>query len=309
MVGGFYLSILKQQWTRSKREAVSGYLYISPWILGFILLTLMPFVASFLLSFADYAIATPPRWTGLANFRRAFTEDELFWRALRTTLTYVVFSVPIGVTISLGLAILLNQPIRGNAIFRTLFFLPTLTPVVAATLLWKWLLHPEVGLANTLLWEHLRIAGPGWLSSPRWALPSVIVIALWGSVGGGRMIIFLAALQGVPQELYEAADIDGAGGLRKFWNVTVPIISPAVFFNLVMGFIGAFSVFEIAYVGTDGGPMYATWFYMLHLVRQALTYFQMGYASALAWILFVILVAFTYVQLKLSTRWVYYAGG
>ena len=186
---------------RSRKEAISGYLYITPWILGFLLFVLMPFLASFILSFSHYAIATPPRWAGIANYQRALFEDRLFWHSLKITITYVVVSVPVGVATSLLLAVLLDQPIRGNTVFRTLFFLPTLTPVVAATLLWKWLLHPEVGLVNTVLWEQLHIAGPGWLSSPDWALPSVIMIALWGSVGGGRMIIFLAALQGVPQEL------------------------------------------------------------------------------------------------------------
>lgn len=302
------MRILKKELRTSTAEAISGYLYVSPWILGFLLFTLGPFVASFALSFADYAIATPPRWAGLSNFRRAFVEDDLFWKSLKVTATYVVWMVPTGIMMSLLLAVLLNQNIRGNAFFRTLFFLPTLTPTVAAALLWKWMLHPEVGLVNSLLWG-LRIPGPGWLSDPDWALPSIIVIGLWGSVGGGRMIIFLAALQGVPQELYEAAEIDGAGRARKFLNVTLPMITPSIFFNLVMGIIGAFNVFAVAYVGTNGGPMYATWFYMLHLVRQALQYFQMGYASALAWILFMILVFFTFLQLRLSQSWVYYAGG
>lgn len=302
------MRILRRELRTSTAEAIAGYLYISPWILGFLLFTLGPFVASFLLSFADYAIATPPRWAGLSNFRRAFFEDDLFWKSLKVTVTYVAWMVPTGIIISLLLAVLLNQNIHGNAFFRTLFFLPTLTPTVAAALLWKWLLHPEVGLVNSLLWR-LRIPGPGWLSDPDWALPSIIMISLWGSVGGGRMVIFLAALQGVPQELYEAAEIDGAGGWHKFCNVTLPMITPSIFFNLVIGIIGAFNIFAVAYVGTDGGPMYATWFYMLHLVRQALQYFQMGYASALAWILFVILVFFTFLQLRLSQRWVYYAGG
>lgn len=293
----------------STLEAISGYLYVSPWILGFLMFTFGPFIASFLLSFSHYAIATPPRWAGLDNFRRAFLLDELFWKSLRVTSTYVLWMVPTGIVFSLLLAVLLNQNIRGNAVFRTFFFLPTLTPTVAAALLWKWILHPEVGMVNAVLWEYLRIPGPGWLTDPDWALPSIIMISLWGSVGGGRMIIFLAALQGVPQELYEAAEIDGAGSIRKFLHVTLPIITPSVFFNLVMGIIGAFSVFAVAYVGTDGGPMYATWFYMLHLVRQALAYFDMGYASALAWILFSVLVLFTTVQLRLSGRWVYYAGG
>lgn len=302
------MGIFKKQLRTSTVEAVSGYLYVSPWILGFLIFTLGPFIASFLLSFSTYAIATPPRWVGLDNFQRAFFEDDLFWTSLKRTALYVIYSVPAGITISLLLAALLNQNIRGNSIFRTLFFLPTLTPVVAAALLWKWLLHPEVGLVNSLLWQ-LRIPGPGWLSDPDWAMPSIIMITLWGSVGGGRMLIFLAALQGVPASLYEAADIDGASAIQKFRHITVPMITPAIFFNLVIGIIGAFSVFAIAYVGTDGGPMYATWFYMLHLVRQALAYFHMGYASSLAWILFVILVFFTYLQLRLARRWVYYAGG
>lgn len=293
----------------STGEAISGYAYISPWIIGFLVFTLGPFIASFGLSFMDYAIATPPRWAGLSNFQRAFFNDDLFWSSLKRTVIYVVFSVPVGVVLSLLLAVLLNQPVQGKAIFRTLFFLPTLTPAVAAALLWKWLLHPEVGLVNTVLWEWFRIAGPGWLSSPDWALPSIVMIALWGSVGGGRMIIFLAALQGVPQELYESAEIDGAGPIRRFWHITVPMITPAIFFNLIVGFIGAFSVFTISYIGTGGGPAYSTWFYMLHLVRQALDYFDFGYACALAWILFVILLIFTALQIRLSERWVYYAGG
>jgi len=299
----------KKPFKVSTREAIEGYLYISPWILGFLIFTLIPFGASFLLSFTDYAIATPPRWAGLSNFRRAFFDDKLFWTSWKLTLTYVASFVPLSLSGSLLLAVLLNQPIHGNTIYRTLFFLPTLTPIVAATLLWKWLLHPEVGLVNTLLWNLFRIQGPGWLSSPTWALPSLVAIALWGNVGGGQMIIFLAALQGVPQELYEAAAIDGAGGLQKFWHITVPMLTPSIFFNLVTGIVGSFSVFAISYVGTDGGPMYATWFYMLHLVRQALSYFAMGYASALAWIFFVVVLAFTYFQIRLARSWVYYAGG
>jgi multiple sugar transport system permease protein len=290
-------------------EAILGYLYISPWILGFLIFTLFPFLASFLLSFSNYAIATPPTWAGLGNFRRAFFEDNLFWHSLKLTITYVILEVPIGISLSLLLAVLLNQDIHGNTFFRTLFFLPTLTPAVAGTLLWTWLLRADIGLVNTLLWDLFRINGPGWLSSPDWALPSILMIGLWGSVGGGRMILFLAALQGVPQELKEAAEIDGANGWHKFWNVTVPMISPVVFFNMVLGIIGAFSVFTTAFIGTQGGPMRATWFYMLHLVNQALLYFDMGYASALAWILFVILLFFTFLQVRFSRSWVYYAGG
>jgi multiple sugar transport system permease protein len=302
------LKIHWPKWTikNSTAEAISGYLYISPWLIGFLLFTLGPFIISFALSFTNYAIATPPRFAGLDNYGRAFFQDDLFWSSLGRTLIFVLVTAPAGVIVSLLLSALLNQKMRGSAVFRTLFFLPTLTPVVAATLLWKWLLHPEVGLVNSLLWQ-LRISGPGWLSSPDWALPSVIMITLWGSVGGGKMLIFLAALQGVPASLYEAAEIDGATAFRKFWHVTLPMISPSIFFNLVIDIISSFSVFAIAFVGTNGGPAYATWFYMLHLVNQALTYFDMGYASALAWVLFILLLALTYVQFRLSRRWVFYA--
>ncbi|MCB0085963.1 MAG: sugar ABC transporter permease, partial [Caldilineaceae bacterium] len=199
------------------------------------------------------------------------------------------------------------QGVKGTNIFRTLFFLPSLTPAVALALLWSWLFHPSVGPINVVL-RWMGIAGPGWLTSKEWALPALIIISLWAAIGGNSMLIFLAGLQGVPRELYEAAAIDGAGSWARFRAVTLPLITPTLFFNLVLGIIGALKVFTLAFVATLGGPSYATWFYALHIYRQAFEYFRMGYGSALAWIFVVILLIFTFIQLRLSNRWVYYAG-
>jgi multiple sugar transport system permease protein len=294
---------------RAVRDAVSGYLYILPWLLGFVLFTFGPMVASLILSFFEYNAVSTPRWVGIANYVTAFGgEDRLFWMSWERTWSYAILSIPTGVALSLVLATLLNQKLKGTTIFRTLFFLPSLIPVVASALLWQWLLQPEVGLVNYLLWE-VRIPGPRWLADPGLALPALVIIALWGSVGGSRMIIFLAGLQGVPEEFYDAAAIDGAGPWAKFVNVTLPMLSPTVFFVLVLGVIGAIRVFSISFVATNGGPAYATWFYMLQLFNSGFRSFQMGYACALAWILFAVVLVLTLVQIKFSGRWVYYAGG
>jgi multiple sugar transport system permease protein len=200
---------------------------------------------------------------------------------------------------------LLNEKLRGRSVFRALYYLPSLTPVVAMAVLWQWLLQPQVGMVNYLIYD-MGINGPGWLTDRAWAIPSMIIISLWSSIGGGRMIIFLAGLQGVPKELHEAAEMDGAGTFQRFWNVTLPLISPVIFFNTILGVIGSFSFFSLAYVATNGGPNYETWFYMLHLYNNAFSYFQMGYASALAWIFCVIIAVLSFIQIKLSDRLVYY---
>jgi multiple sugar transport system permease protein len=264
-------------------------------------------IASLVLSFTNYRIINEMKWTGLLNYITALTKDELFWPSLKLTFNYMLIVVPVGLLGSLLLAMLLNQRVRGESIFRTLFYLPTLTPVAAAALLWAWLLHAEVGLVNYLLYL-IGIKGPPWFGSVRWAMPAIILITLWTSMGGGRMIIFLAGLQGVPQEFYEAAEIDGAGPLSKFRHITLPMISPTIFFNLILGIIGALQVFNTAYITTKGGPGRATWFFALHIYTNAFEYFDMGYASTLAWLLFLVLLVFTVMQLRLSDRWVYYAG-
>ena len=288
-----------------RREAIEGYLWIAPWIIGFLVFSLGPILASFYLSFTQYKIGGTPEWIGLANYTEAFFNDKLFWPSLGRTGYYAVATVVLGVGLSLLAAMLLNQEIKGKAFFRALYYLPSLTPIVAMAILWRWLLQPQVGLVNFLLGQ-VGISGPGWLTDRTWAIPSMVLIGLWASVGGGRMIIFLAGLQGVPKELHESAQIDGANVIQRFFRITLPMISPVILFNLILGVIGSFSVFSIAYIATEGGPNYGTWFYMLHLYHNAFSYFQMGYASALAWIFFLLIFILSFIQIKLSNRWVYY---
>jgi multiple sugar transport system permease protein len=289
------------------KKSLWGHLFVLPWILGLIIFWIGPIIASFYYSFTKYDVLTPPQWIGLDNYVKAFTNDRQFWPSLQRTLEYSLAVVPIGLVGSLALAVLLNRGVKGTTAYRTLFFIPGLTPTVALALLWTWILHPTLGPVNTALgW--FGIKGPGWLDSKQWAMPSIIMMNLWASMGGNRMLIFLAALQGVPESLLEAAEIDGASGWAKFRNVTLPMISPTILFNLVLGVIGALKVFTTAFVTTKGGPSYATWFYALHIYQNAFAYFQLGYGSALAWVFVVVLLFFTYMQMSLSRRWVYYAG-
>ena len=289
------------------RRALWAYVFLLPWLLGLALFWVGPLVASLYFSLTEYDVLSPPKMVGLANYRRAFFEDNLFWPSLGLTLRYSVVVVPLGLAGSLLLAGLLNRGLRGTNLFRTCFFLPHLTPAVALALLWTWLFHPSVGPINLALGA-VGIEGPGWLASESWALPALIVITLWGQVGGNGMLIFLAGLQGVPDQMMDAAKIDGAGAWARFRHIVVPMISPTILFNLILGVIAALKVFTLAFVATKGGPQYATWFLALHIYNQAFEYFRMGYGSALAWIFVAILLVFTYVQLKLSNRWVYYEG-
>jgi multiple sugar transport system permease protein len=289
----------------SRREAIEGFLYISPWILGFLIFGLGPLGASLYLSLTHYNVLKPPEFVGLDNYVYAFTRDRLFYVALERTTYYAVAAVTLGVIGSLLLAVLLNQRLKGTVAFRTMLFLPSLTPIVASALLWGWIFHPQLGLLNSGL-RLVGIQGPGWLTTTEWALPSLVILALWGGLGGGRMIIFLAGLQGVPAELYEAASIDGASGWDRFRHVTLPMITPTIFFNLVLGIIGSFSVFAVAFVATGGGPVRATYFYVYHIFITAFQNSEMGYASALAWIFFAILLVFTAIQFRLQRYWVYY---
>jgi multiple sugar transport system permease protein len=290
------------------RECLWGYLFAAPWLLGLLIFVLGPIIVSLFLSFTKYNVINPPQWLGLTNYIRAFFEDELFWPSMGRTFHYALMVVPFGIGGALALALLLNQGHRATNLFRTLYFLPNLTPSVAMALLWLWLLHPTVGPVNFVL-SLVGITGPGWLTNPRYALNSIILINLWAYLGGTNMLIFLAGLQGVPQELYDAADVDGAGRGRKFLHVTLPMISPTLFFNLIMGVIGALKVFTIAYVATNGGPSWSTWFYGLHLYTWSFVYFEMGYGAALAWIFAMILIILTMLQFRASKAWVFYAGG
>jgi multiple sugar transport system permease protein len=291
-----------------RREALYGVLFASPFLLSLLLWSGGPIMASALLSLFDYNIVSTPTWVGLENYVHALTRDGLFWPSLRRTFYYVAVSVPTGIIGSLLLAWILNKGMVGFKFFRALFYVPSLTPSVALAVLWTWILNPRLGPVNYALRSWFGISGPMWLGDPNWAIPSLVLMGLWGGLGGNRMLIFLAGLQGVPRELYEAASIDGAGSWRQFVHVTIPIISPTIFLNLVLAIIGALKVFDSAYVATQGGPAYATWFIALHIYQNAFRYFQMGYASALAWIFLAIILAFTIMQFQLQRHWVYYAG-
>lgn len=291
----------------SQRKAIAGYLYISPFLLGFVIFVLGPVLASAYMSLAAYQVISPPRFVGFDNYAKAFAGDPLFWKSLGNTLYYAGIAIPLSLAGSLGCAILLNQEIKARAVFRTMFFLPSITPIVATTLLWMWILNPEFGLINYTL-STIGIQGPKWLGSTEWAKPAMILMHLWGAMGGGAMIIFLAGLQGVPPELHESAAIDGANAWHRFANITIPMLTPSIFLNLVLGLIGGLRVFTVAFIATDGGPAYATHFYMLHLFNNAFRFLEMGYASALAWIFTVMVLLLTVIQFRLSERWVYYAG-
>lgn len=290
-----------------RREALEGYLYLLPWLIGFVAFTGGPMIASLYLSLTEYRITSAPLFIGLANYRAALTTDPLFWSSLGRTFYFALLSVPLGIVGSLLLAVLLNQGVKGTSLFRTAFFLPGLTPIVATALLWTVLLQPETGLINYLI-RSVGLPAPKWFGSVEWAIPGLVLMTTWRTVGSNRMIIFLAGLQGVPQSLIDAASIDGANRWQRFIHVTLPMISPTMFFNLVLSIIGALQVFAAALIATNGGPAYATWFFALHIYTQAFQYFEMGYGSALAWIFLVIMLVFTVVQFRASARWVYYEG-
>jgi multiple sugar transport system permease protein len=289
-----------------RREAIIGYLLASPWFVGIAVFYLIPVVASVVISFLHWDLLTAPEWKGLDNYAFMLSGDRIFWKSLGNTIYYSVFGIPLQLTFALSLAVLLNQKVRGMAVFRTIFYLPSVTSGVAVAVLWSWLLHPDLGIINEFL-RSIGLTGPRWLYSVTWSKPALIFMSLWSV--GGAMIIFLAALQGVPQHLYEAAEVDGATRWRKFRSVTLPMLTPAVFFSLVTGVIGALQVFTEAYVMTGGGPAESTLFYVYYLYNNAFVYLKMGYASAMAWVLFWIILALTTVQFAYANRWVYYEGG
>jgi multiple sugar transport system permease protein len=288
-----------------RREAIDGYLFISPWIVGFLVFTLGPMLFSLYASLCDWDMLHTPRFIGLANYATMFGHDFRFAKSLSVTLLYSAMALPLGVTASLGIAILLNQKVKGLTLFRAIYYIPAILPGVAVALMWKWIFNPESGAINLLL-AKIGIQGPGWFTSPEWAVPALVIMSVWGA--GAGMIIYLAGLQSVPTQLYEAAELDGAGAWGKFRNVTLPMISPTVFFNIVMGIIGSFQVFTTAFVitGGAGSPAYSTLFYVLYLYQKAFKYFSMGYACAMAWVLFVIILSLTLVVFVTSKRWVYY---
>ncbi|MEZ4656910.1 MAG: sugar ABC transporter permease [Caldilineaceae bacterium] len=286
------------------QEYRDGYIFILPWLLGFLIFVAGPMIASLLISFTRWEIVTPARWVGLEQYAKLFADDR-FYLSLYNTAYYVFLGVPLHLLLALLAAMAMNLNLRGIRFYRTVYFLPSITPVVASSLLWLWIFNPEFGLANAAL-SALGLPRLFWLQDPKLAKASFIIMSFWNI--GGQMVILLAGLKGIPQTLYEAAHIDGAGSWASFRNITLPMLSPAIFFNLILAIIGAFQVFTQAYIITQGGPENATLFYVLYLYRMAFENFRMGYASALAWVLFIIILIFTYIQFKLSNRWVFYEG-
>ena len=295
----------KKRSNRERREELQGYMCISPWIIGLLVFTVFPFLFSLYLSVSKYDYVTPIKFVGLAHYEKALFNDPLMKRSLGITFKFAAMFLPLELILSFGTAILLNLRVRGMQIYRTIFYLPSVLPMVAVSLLWVWILNPKFGVVNRAL-TLFGIKGPGWLFDPAWALPALVMMSLWGI--GRSVIVYLAGLQNINSELYDAASVDGAGAVSCFFNVTIPMMSPVIFFNLVMGIIGAFQVFAQAFIMTGGGPAQSTYFYMLYLYNTAFRFFKAGYASALAWIMFVIILFFTLLVVRSSSAWVYYEG-
>jgi len=309
---------------RELRQIGKGLAFLSPWLIGFLGFTLIPVVLSLYYSFCDYSLLQPPAYIGTANYRELFA-DPIFRRSLANTLLYAMMALPAGMLVALGLALLLDVKISGQSFYRTVIFLPSLVPTVASAMLWLWLFNAKLGLINTLLdtppfraliWllnsvlrlAHLpQIETPiGWLTNPAWALPALALMSLWGV--GHTVVIYLAGLQDVPRELYESAELDGAGAWQRLRNVTLPMISPVIFFNLIMAIIGTLQVFAIPYIMTGGGPARATYFFTMYLYDNAFLFLKMGYASAMAWIQLMIVLMLTALAFWSSKRWVHYQG-
>ncbi|RIJ77283.1 sugar ABC transporter permease [Nakamurella silvestris] len=286
----------------AKAESRRFYLFLTPWIVGLVVFSGGPVLATFGLSLTDWSLLTTPHWIGLGNYQRMFS-DEVLLKAIWNTLYFGGGATLASVSSTFLIAILLNQKVRGIGIFRAIFYLPAIVAGVGTALLWTNILHPDFGLLNFVLGK-IGIQGPGWLTAPSWAIPALIIMSVWGA--GNTIVIYLAGLQGVSVTLYEAATIDGAGWWGRFWHVTVPMMSPVIFFNMITGFIGSLQAYTLVLIMTDGGPSNSTLLYGLYIYRQAFQYFDMGYASALAVGLFGIIMLITAVQFLFARRWVHY---
>lgn len=291
--------------TRSQRDLLLGLLFVSPWLIGFLLWTVYPLVSSFYYSFTRYDLLRPAVWIGVGNYVELFTEDATFLKVIGNTLYYVLLSAPLGVISAFLMAALLNTKIMARPFFRAIFFFPAIVPSIVVAMVWQFLLNTQFGLINSLL-QGLGLTVIPFLSSPALAKPSLIMIYMWAQ--GNAMVIFLATLQDVPRALYEAAELDGANAFHKFWHITIPMCTPVILFNLIMGFIDGFQSFTLPWLITGGGPSNSTELYGLYLYRNAFEYLRMGKASALAWMLFIVIVTFTFILFRTSARWVYYGG-
>ncbi len=292
-----------------KRDTIAGYMFVAPFIIGFIVFTAGPMLFSLYSSFTDYNITSTFNFIGIDNYKHMFTTDQLFWQSLKNTLIFVLLGVPSFRIAAITLSILLNNTLKGMRVFRTIFYLPVVMSGVATFLLWMQLFSPDSGLINTVLgW--FGILGPAWLYDPFWTKPALVIMGLWAA--GGNMMLYLARLKGIPQQLYEAAEIDGASAFHRLFRITIPMLTPIIFFDLITGMIGAFQVFQSAYVmtgGTSGGPMNSLLFYNYYLWNKAFRVFDMGYATAMSWFLFLIIMSVTLFNLKFSKKWVHYDGG
>ncbi|MFA5293333.1 MAG: sugar ABC transporter permease [Phycisphaerae bacterium] len=288
---------------KSTENLFKGLIFISPWIIGFLIFQLYPIYKSVYYSFCEYDVLNPPIFIGLKNYSSLF-HDEIFLKSITSTVVYTAMAIPLSMIVSLFFAILLNQKIIGRGVFRTIYFLPSLVPMVALAILWKWMFNGENGILNYIL-GLLGINGPNWLGSTMWATPSIVLTGIWGV--GGSIVIYLAALQDVPRSLYEAAEIDGAGWFAKIRHITIPMISPVIYFNLILGIIGCLQVFAVPYIMTAGGPARSTYYYTMYLFDNAFSFLKMGYAGAMAVLLFIIIVVITIITTKLTASRVYYA--
>lgn len=288
-----------------KKEMIAGFCFVMPWIIGLLVFISYPVVASLYFSFTDYSVLMPPIFIGFENYIELF-KDEIFWITLQNTFIYAVFSLPLGMLTALTLALLLNNKVRGMAFYRTIFFLPSLVPMVSLAVLWLWVFNGEYGVLNSFL-QMFGIAGPNWLGDPLWSKPALIIMSVWGV--GNAIVIYLASLQDVPTQLLESADLDGASSWKKTRHITLPMISPVILFNLIMGIIGTLQVFTVPYVMFPGGaPARSTYFYTMYLYDNAFLFNRMGYASAMGWIMFAIILFLTHVALKMSEKHVHYGG-
>jgi multiple sugar transport system permease protein len=288
-----------------KKNSLAGYVFAAPWLIGFCVFLAYPLAASLYYSFCDFSVLRPAYFVGTENYREIMG-DEVFWKALSNTLIYAAMALPAGMLTALILAMLLNAKVKGMTVYRTLFFIPALVPQVSLAVLWLWVLNGEHGVLNALL-DKVHIPGPNWLGDTTWSKPSMVIMSVWGA--GNAVLIYLASLQDVPQQLIEAADLDGANGWQKTLNVTLPMISPVILFNLIMGIIGSLQVFTVPYIMfPNGTPARSTYFYTSYLFDNAFKYHKMGYASAMGWIMFLMILVLTFVSLRLSERHVHYQG-
>lgn len=288
------------------KENIAGYIFILPWIIGLTVFTLGPILFSFYTSFTDYAMTNTPKFTGLANYRRMFTQDPLFWKSLSNTLYYVALEVPLVTILGIVIAVMLNEVLVGIRIYRTIFYLPSIMVGIGTYFLWMMMLNPSTGIVNSAL-ALIGIDGPSWLTNPAWTKPAIVLMKVWGV--GGQMLLYLARLRSIPLEYYEAGSIDGTTMWTRIRYITLPMITPIIFYNLIIGIVGSFQIFQEGYVLSgdgSGAPANSLLFYNLYIWKQAFTYFRTGYASALSWVMFLMVLVLTLINLALSRRWVFY---